>query len=220
MILLSHFLDSETPTYGNRDSFIVNEVSQIKKGSSANSSEWKFSTNHIGTHLDVPNHFFENGKTITDYKNEYWYSKKCFLIDVPCNKAQLIKFSESFLEIPKDVEVLLIRTGYESFRSKDKYWNDNPGLSPELGTWLKSNFPSLRIVGFDFISLTSWKFRDEGKEAHRNFLGSSKNYNSICIIEDMALSKIDSQIRDIIISPFFVKGSNGSPVTVFANLYA
>jgi arylformamidase len=220
MMLLSHFLDTETPTYGNRDNFIVNEVSQIKKGSSANSSEWKFSTNHIGTHLDVPYHFFENGQTITDYKNDFWYSKKCFLIDVPCNTAELINLSEPFSNIPKDVEVLLIRTGYENFRSQDKYWNDNPGLSPELGIWLKSNFTSLRIVGFDFISLTSWKFRDEGKEAHRNFLGSSKIYNPICIIEDMALSKIKNQIIDIIISPLFVKGSNGSPVTVFANLNA
>ena len=34
----------------------------------------------------------------------------------------------------------------------------------------------------------------------------------------MALEKINNQIKDIIISPIFIKGSNGSPVTVFANL--
>ena len=218
MILLSHFLDSGTPTYGNRDKLTINEISEIQKGASANSSKWNFSTNHIGTHIDAPYHFIQNGKTLTDYKHDHWFSKKCFLIDIPCDIAQLINFSKPFYEIPNDVEVLLIRTGYEKFRLKDKYWNDNPGLSPELGVWLKSNFPSLRIVGFDFISLTSWKYREEGKEAHRSFLGSSKDNQSICIVEDMALEKINNQIKDIIISPIFIKGSNGSPVTVFANL--
>ena len=54
MILLSHFLDSVTPTYGNRDKLTINEISEIQKGASANSSKWNFLTNHIGTHIDAP----------------------------------------------------------------------------------------------------------------------------------------------------------------------
>lgn len=219
MIILSHVIDSNTPTYGNRDSFSVDEVSQIKNGASANSSSWNFSSNHLGTHIDMPKHFYDNGKTLTDYGNEFWYSKKCFLIDIPCKKARLISNSDILEKIPLDVEFLLIRTGYEKYRLKDKYWNDNPGLAPEFAIWLKKNFVKLKFIGFDFISLTSWIYKDEGKEAHRKFLSTSRNHKPICIIEDMSLSVIKSPLKNIIVSPFFVKGGNGSPVTIFANLY-
>tara|TARA_B100002051_G_C16606922_1_gene571080 strand:+ start:51 stop:716 length:666 start_codon:yes stop_codon:yes gene_type:complete len=219
MHLLSHFLDKNTPTYGNRDNLFIDEVSQISKGDSANSSSWNFSTNHIGTHIDAPSHFFEKGKTITDFKNSYWYSQKCYMIDIPCKNGILINFTKLFLDIPKDTEVLLIRTGYENYRNSEKYWNDNPGLSSELCNYLKDNFCTLRIVGFDFISLTSWNYRDEGKKAHRILLGSSNNRDSVCIIEDMHLADVTYDIHNLVIAPIFVESSNASPVTVFANIH-
>lgn len=218
MLLLSHYLEANTPTYGNRDKLTIKEVSKIKDGSSANSSDWHFSTNHFGTHIDAPLHFFENGKTITDFPVKFWFSRKCFLLDIPCERGVLIDYSNIFETIPQDTEVLLLRTGYENYRKEDKYWNDNPGLSSSLGEWLKRNILDLKIIGFDFISLTSWNFREEGKTAHREFLGESVERGPICIVEDMALSKVKGSIENIFISPLFVKGANGSPVTVFANL--
>jgi arylformamidase len=35
-IFLSYILDEYTPTYGNRDKFKINKISNIKKGDSAN----------------------------------------------------------------------------------------------------------------------------------------------------------------------------------------
>ena len=72
------------------------------------------------------------------------------------------------------------------------------------------------MVGFDFISLISWKFRDEGKKAHQVFLDPNAEGQPICIIEDMSLNKINFNLKSIIISPLFVKNTNGGPVTVFA----
>jgi kynurenine formamidase len=72
------------------------------------------------------------------------------------------------------------------------------------------------MVGFDFISLTSWKFREEGKIAHQVLLDPNAEGFPICIIEDMSLNKINFKVRSIIVSPLFVKSTNGGPVTVFA----
>jgi len=218
MILLSHIIDSETPSYGNRDKFTIEEISRIADGKSANSSKWIFSNNHLGTHVDVPKHFFDSGKTITDYHPQEWIFNNVQLIDVPCNKAMLINVEHIKGKIRKDVELLLIRTGYEQYRSIDKYWNDNPGLSPELGFWLRNFFSSLRAVGFDFISLSSWKFRDIGKEAHKAFLNPEGINTPVLIIEDMKLQHCIKKLKHVIVAPVFVENSNGSPVTVFANL--
>ncbi len=216
-MLLSHILDAETPTYGNRDKLIIDEVSRIADGKSANSSKWTFSTNHFGTHIDMPKHFFEEGQTLTDVPIDFWFSDKVQLIDVPCTSARLIEKEDIQAEIIPDTEVLLIRTGFEQFRKTDKYWNDNPGLSAELGKWLRENIPKIKIVGFDFISLTSWKYRDRGKLSHRMFLNPEGNGNPICIIEDMALKLISQKVTRLIISPIFVDKANGSPVTVYGD---
>ena len=217
-ILLSHILDENTPSYGGRDKLIIEQSSKITEGGSANSSKWTFTNNHLGTHIDVPRHFFDSGKTITDYSPRDWIFKKIQIIDVPCEKANLIGIAEIEHKIESYIDLLLIRTGYENYRSMDKYWNDNPGLTPELGFWLRENFQSIRAVGFDFISLTSWKYRDIGKKAHKVFLNPKGSNQPIGIIEDMKLTNLKENIKEIIVAPLFVKKSNGSPVTIFGYL--
>lgn len=215
MILLSHIIDEETPTYGNRDKFIIEENSRISNGESANSSKWIFTTNHLGTHIDMPKHFFDNGQTLTDVPVDFWVSDKVQLIDVPCVNAKLIEIDDIREHVNMETEILLIRTGYEKYRKLDKYWKDNPGLSASLGIWLREKRPNIRIVGFDFISLTSWKYRNEGKKSHKAFLNLNVEGNPICVIEDMKLQNIKIPLNRIVISPIFILNSNGSPVTAF-----
>ena len=215
-IFLSHILNSNTPSYGNRDKLIIEQPSRIVEGESANSSKWTFSNNHLGTHVDVPNHFYNSGKTITNFKPQEWLFNKIQVIDIPCDRAKLIKKEDINCEINTDIDLLLIRTGYEKFRLIDKYWNDNPGIDPHLCFWLRSNFSNLRAIGFDFISLTSWNFKEEGKKAHQILLSPNGKYSPILIIEDMNFSDLQENIIEVILAPLFVENGNGSPVTVFA----
>jgi len=217
-ILLSHILDVNTPSYGGRDKLIIEHTSRIKDGKSANSSKWTFTSNHLGTHVDVPRHFFDNGKTITDYSPSEWIFYMVQVLDVPINTGRLIRIKDIDQNINKDIDLLIIRTGYEKFRKIEKYWNDNPGLAPELGVWLRKEFKDLRAIGFDFISLTSWKFRDIGKKAHRAFLDPDGKNSPIRIIEDMSLACINNEISEVIVAPLFINKSNGSPVSVFSKI--
>jgi len=215
ILLLSHILDEKTPTYGNRDKLSIESISAIFEGASANSSRWIFSSNHLGTHIDIPYHFFENGKTLTDYPNSFWFSNNVQLIDFPLENAKLLKTEHFYNKINSTTEVLLIRTAYEKFRGTEKYWNNNPGLSEEFGLALRKEFPLIKIIGFDFISLTSWIFREEGKKAHQAFLNPDSEGNPICIIEDMSLKNLNEKLNQIIIIPILIKNANGGPVTVF-----
>jgi len=69
----------------------------------------------------------------------------------------------------------------------------------------------------DFISLTSWKNKQEGKNAHLEFLCPDKGV-PILIIEDMKLSEINQQINFVVILPLIVYEADGSPVTVLASI--
>ncbi len=218
-ILLSHKLGQETPSYGNRDRVIIRTNSSIKSGETANSSCWILTNNHIGTHIDVPKHFSDDGYHVADIPINDLFFHKVELIDIPCDSAKLISPTDiEKMVINPSVELLLIRTGFEKYRQKENYWSDNPGLASELADYLRSKFPNLRCIGFDFISITSWKYRMEGRLAHKFFLCPDNGKKPILAIEDMSLMHALSPIEKVIIAPLYVEDGNGAAVTVFAEI--
>jgi kynurenine formamidase len=218
LVFLSHPYTPDTPSYGNRDMVKISSNSSIKVGETANTSTWIFTNNHIGTHIDVPYHFDENGKKVTNYEAKDWFFSEVGLVDIPCTSARQISEKEiEKFNLSTNIEILLIRTGFENFRNKDSYWNDNPGLSSSLPGYLRKTFPKLRCVGFDFISITSWKHREEGRKSHKAFLSPEVGERPILAIEDMSLKKASNNINWLIVSPLLVENSNGAPVTVIAS---
>jgi kynurenine formamidase len=213
---LNHPISEDTPSYGNRDKIILKPGTQISKGDTANTTEIFFTNNHIGTHVDVPKHFYDNGRTITDLKASEWFFDNISLIDIPCEEGRLIHEEDlKSQQISSLTDFLIIRTGYESLRSDESYWNAYPGISPEACSYLRENFSKLRAVGFDFISLTSPLFKEEGKEAHRILLRETDG-DFILIIEDMKLAHLSEAPGKSIISPLMIQNGNGGPVTIFA----
>lgn len=216
-VLLSHILRQDTPSYGNRDHFVIRVNSSIEAGGTANSSCWILTNNHIGTHIDVPRHFAKSGKRTTDYPIGDYVFEHCVVVDVPKESACLIGQADlEGSDIPDDVELLLIRTGFEQKRRDDVYWNDNPGINPDLPDWLRDRFPKLRCVGFDFISVTSWQYRAEGRLAHKAFLAPEKGSREIWAIEDMSLKDAPETIKKVVVAPLLVEDGNGAAVTVIA----
>lgn len=217
-IYLSHPLSELTPTFGNRDKFELKVNSSIRHGHTSNSYSFTFSSNHLGTHIDLPNHFYDNGKRISDILPAEWIFNRVQIVSVPCDDAKLIDIYDMDGMIDENVELLLIKTGFQKYRSTEKYWNENPGISPQLAIYLKNTCSNLRCIGFDFISLTSWKFRNEGKEAHKILLGSNERRNPIFIIEDMSLQNVFGDIINVIALPLVVEHADSSPVTVLCQI--
>jgi len=216
-LCLSHQIKKNAPSYGNRDNVFIRTNSSIRMGETANSSCWIFSNNHIGTHIDVPRHFSNEGKCTYDYPISYFVFEKIALIDIQCVEGYLISHIDFVnSSISKDIELLFIRTGFEKFRTIDTYWNSNPGLDPSLADYLRLTYPHLRCIGFDFISITSWLHRTVGVAAHKAFLCPEKGENEILVIEDMSLKEIKSNIVKVVVAPFFVEDGNGGAVSIIA----
>ena len=215
MIYLNHPLNNDTPLYGGVKEIKIIKSTSISEGDTANSIHFSM-PNHVGTHIDVPKHFFDNGKTLSDYPASFWFFQKPQLIDVSCDDGQLIIPLEIVPNLNNDTDILLIRTRYEKYRQKTRYWSKNPGISVELAMALRSNFPSLRAVGMDFISVTSRLHREEGKKTHREFLGNNYQSEPIVLIEDMSLIDYTDDINKIIVSPLMIQDADGAPCTIIA----
>jgi arylformamidase len=212
---LSHFIKDDTPEYGGKKSISIVKTGQISEGASANSTSVSFS-NHIGTHIDFPLHFSDTGKSLSDYPASFWTFEKVHIVN--CHVGNDVIISETTFaidDIPRDTEFLLIYTGFGRNRGKDIYWNNNPGFSPSLARLLRNRCPKLKVIGFDFISLSSYQDRPLGRIAHKEFLIRE----DILIIEDMNLDQInDKVVNRIIALPILIKDIDGCPITIIAEI--
>lgn len=216
IVSLSHVLSELTPGYGGSVGFEQIIASQISEGASSNSKKWTLS-NHIGTHIDFPLHFDDEGKSLSDFEASDWVFQTPFLLEYAAEAEELIPPSV-FESVPIDADFVILKTGFEAQRGNKEYWNNNPGLSPESGDWIRQNRPNLKVLGFDFISITSYQHRMVGREAHRRFLSPKFDGGPLRVVEDMKLAELHQSPKQLVVSPLLVKDADGSPVTVFAFL--
>ena len=113
--------------------------------------------------------------------------------------------------------MLIVKTGICNIRNDEKFWKENYGFHGDIYNFLVANFPSIRIIGFDSISVSSFANRMIGRESHKIFLNPQK---PILLLEDMDLQIIDenTKLKEIIVSPLRISKCDGLPCTVFGVL--
>ena len=206
-VYLSHFIDSETPVYGGaRGEIIIEQIRSIDKGDTSNNLHFTFPA-HIGTHIDFPSHFSNEGKKSNDYPPSFWIFHKIGFLNCTIEEV------ESNLDtLAADIEILILKTGFGAKRHKEIYWSGQPVIPAKFATLFKNKFPKLRVFGFDLISLTSKLDRAEGKSAHINFLIN----NDILVLEDMNLENIVGIPKVVVVAPLQINAADGVPCNVIA----
>ena len=209
---LSYFLDDKTPIYGGDSGIDIIKLNDISKGDTANTKRISFH-NHSGTHIDFPNHFLENGKFSSDYEANFWIFNNPYFIKINPDEDEIILLDKNLIEtIPKETDFLILNTGFYKHRGSKKFWNNNPGISPDLAKLLKLQCPNLRVLGMDTISLTSYQNRILGRQSHRKFLVE----NDILLVEDMNLKNLKTLPKKLMCFPLLIREVDGCPVTIIA----
>ena len=210
---LSYPFTTIMPVYGNPAQVL--DIEQLKcpsKGDSCSTYRIIFE-NHWGTHVDAPAHFFKTGRTVADYPADFWLFKRPQVINVSLKSAELLKIKH-LKKISKITDLLLVRSGWFKKRGKPDYSLRNPGVHAEVGEYLRHQYPNIRAIGFDWISLSSRLDRDMGRLAHRVFLNPLKPGKPILIIEDMDLSAAGKSLRQVQVAPWQIRGVDSAPCTI------
>lgn len=121
-------------------------------------------SSHIGTHIDVPLHMIKDGKNICDFPVEKFFGKG-FCVDFN-NLNEINLHSEEF----KDIDFLLIHTGWDKFWNSKKYFENYPIISNEIINMLSTS--NLKGIGIDCISSDSYDSCD--LENHKILLRNNK----------------------------------------------
>jgi len=215
MRYLSYMLDSAVPVYGSPESARV-EIRALKSLSAGDTCRtFRIGMeNHWGTHIDSPAHFFEDAPSLCDYPPEHWFFSSPQVIEIPIGENALIGMRELDGMVSDGADMLLIRTGFHRFRGQRKYGVNNPGVKSEVGRWLRRNYGTVRAIGFDFVSLSSYSHRQEGREAHRAFLDPRGDGRPVLVIEDMDLSGDLRRLKGVWAVPILIRGTDSAPCTV------
>jgi len=211
---LSHELNQNTQGYRGVKSLTLTKTSSINKGQSSNSHNLEMN-NHLGSHVDFPYHFINNGKTLSDYEATDWVFNSPLIIDLECFPGDKITKESIIDKIQFEIEpdLVLINTGFERFRNSITYWESSPIFTEELCNYLIKKFKNLKAVGFDSISLSSLNDREQGRKAHKVLLS-----NDVRIFEDLRLSLVEKsmKIKKVIALPLLIEGIDGSPLSIIA----
>lgn len=213
-IYLSYSLLTKNPSYGKPggENLELKRLKSLSKGDSCNTFSLTLN-NHLGTHVDCPAHFFAKGAKVADYPADFWLFCNPQVISINAQAGKLVIKKDITAKIKPDTDLLLFRSGWSKFRSKKTYVMNNPGLDPELAVWIRKDLPFVRAVGIDWLSISSYKHRDIGRQAHRSFLDPEKNGHPVIIIEDMFIP--DKIIfKQVLVCPLRADRLDSAPCTI------
>jgi kynurenine formamidase len=212
LIWLSHVLDSGTPLYAGANDIRINSQKSIDKGDLCNTSILSLPS-HSGTHVDAPFHFLPDGRRISDFAPEEWVFQCPKVINIPSILGQMIRPTDIQEDISEEdnIDLVLLKTGFERHRVKPIYWQNGPGISIEVAERLIESFPKMRAIGMDCISVSSLNDRNQGRRVHQLFLQTG-----LRIFEDMSLSSIGvrDKLFQVIALPLRFLPGDGAPCSI------
>ncbi len=154
---------------------------------------------HIGTHIDAPLHFLQDGLSIDKVPLFHFIGK-----------AQVIEVDEKEItkdiirkKMRSDIERILFKTKNSSLYKEKRFIKDYTYLTEDGARFLVKR--RIRLVGIDYISIE--KFGTPDFNVHKILFQAN-----ICILEGINLLDVEEGIYILIALPLRLKGLDGSPV--------
>jgi len=191
-------IDDETPFFpGSPKQEILQAATVAKDG--WNEKRLSFNS-HFSTHIDVPLHMIDGGKSLSDFPIEHFIGEAISL-DVFGQKT-----IESPLEDVKANDMVFFYTG-KTEQPLSQLYRDYPVLSRRTAELLVEK--KVKIVGLD-----SWSPDSEPFSIHKILLGSN-----ILIVENLVnLKPLAGKRFECFILPLKIRGGDGAPCRVIARL--
>ena len=220
--ILSYPIDENTPIYGSTPKPTINPYRRVSKGDSSNSYIITIH-NHTGTHVDAPRHFIPDGRPISDYSFDELIFNNPLLIECLKAPGEQIELGDISTQKLEGVDCLLLRTGFGRFRDRNQeiYCAHNPGIMPEVIFRIRKEFPEIRCIGIDSISISGFQHRELGREAHiAAFIKREGFGKPLLFVEDMNLEVLlpGDTIKRVIIVPWHILGIDSAPCVVQAEV--
>lgn len=207
MIILSKQIRNNLPIYGGIFNKNLTKTKSISVGDSCNESSINFGF-HVGTHVDFPWHFINDGKKGSDYNYFTIYKNPTIIFPQIIDN---LMYMENSLEFDPNSECIMIVAKEEKNNGNTLL---NIGLSLEFAKIICDALPKLKSIFLNTVSISSINNRSVGREVHKLFLNKG-----VLIYEDCDFSKAAMINYSNYIYTFHIFGleNDGSPCVIFSN---
>ena len=209
---LSHVIDSNMPVFPGTEQPIFEKANTFDQDGFREAKITFYS--HTGTHIDAPAHMLSDGPSLDNLNIEHFIGK-AVILDYSNRAYDLIDVASLKLyeDKIKNVEFVIIKTGWSKYWGDTQYYRDFPSLSEESAKWL-TGF-NLKGIGIDAISIDDIKSITFA--VHKLLLAKG-----IIIIENLTnLDSISKEYFILSVMPLKNKNADGSPVRAISieNIY-
>ena len=193
---ISMDLNMQTPEWPGDHPFEYALSVTKEQSGSVNVGNFKTST-HLGTHIDAPFHYDDEGLKIEEMPLEVYLST-AQVVDV----QGLSEVGLDDLPEPEEgVTVILLKSC--TWQDRKKFPDTWPVFSNDIAEWMKSK--NIRLLGVDVPSVDP----ENSKEL---LMHQSMNKNGRYILEGIVLDNVEPGVYQLSALPLKITGADGSPV--------
>lgn len=199
---ISLTISPDLPVWPGDPSIKLEQVESMDEGAQANVSRLSMGV-HVGTHVDAPHHFMNDGRTIEQLPLEV-LTGACYVAQLPDGIEAITAEGLDDISLPADATRILFGTSNSRFWSRGGtgFQEDFVAVTEDGANWLVEH--GVQLVGVDYLSVA--QYSDPGP-THRTLLGAG-----VVVLEGLDLSAVPRGFYDLYCLPLKLLGSDGAPV--------
>jgi arylformamidase len=198
---ISLTISPSMPVWRGDPSIELEQIESMDQGAHANVSHLSAGV-HIGTHVDAPHHFMNDGRTIEQLRLDV-LTGPCYVVQLPDGVEAITAEALGGMSLPADVKRILFGTSNSRFwsRGETEFQEDFVAVSEDGAQWLVDQ--GLQLVGVDYLSVAPYR---DSVPTHRVLLQAG-----VIVVEGLDLSAVPRGFYDLYCLPLKLLGAEGAP---------
>ena len=198
---ISVMISPDLPVWPGDPSIELEQIESMDAGAHANVSHLSAGV-HVGTHVDAPHHFMNDGRTIEQLSLEV-LTGPCYVTQLPDGVEAITVEALEGMSLPADAKRILFGTSNSRFwsRGETEFQEDFVAVLEDGAQWLVEH--GIQLVGVDYLSVAPY---GDSVPTHRILLEAG-----VVVVEGLDLSAVPRGFYDLYCLPLKLLGADGAP---------
>ena len=179
----------------------LEQVESMDRGAHANVSRMRAGV-HIGTHVDAPHHFLNDGRTVEQLPLDV-LTGPCYVTQLPDGGEAITAEVLEGISLPADAMRILFGTSNSRLwaRGEKEFHENFVAVTQDGADWLVQR--GIQLVGVDYLSVAPY---GDSVPTHKVLLQAG-----VVVVEGLDLSAVPRGFYDLYCLPLKLLGSDGAP---------
>lgn len=198
---ISLTISPDLPVWPGDPRLELERISSMDEGADANVTRISAAV-HLGTHVDAPHHFLNDGRTVEGLSLEV-LTGPCYVLQLPDGVDAITAEVLERSEITSDMKRILFGTSNSHLwaQGEKEFQTDFVAITEDGAEWLVEH--GVQLVGVDYLSVAPY---GDSVPTHKVLLEAG-----VVIVEGLNLSKVMRGFYDLYCLPLKIAASDGAP---------